>query len=218
MHCIFAFYLFLSSSVALSKVVLKGLFDNIWKPFSPFSKFCVNCLLRLSFVSYNNCVLNDVNGACWCVCSLVALRVPEMCLLPGKTRKNLSFLSCTQDFDQMRKCYSDINESTWLQLLLYFIVMIHIAALILGMSFLFWISGFKLKFSRVAMSRKRLKFESKTELTAIGLFLEIFVGVCLVSSISYLHGLKFALNCSIFIPLWRYQTFSIVWGVLWSFL
>ena len=148
----------------------------------------------------------------------MALCVPERCFWPAQTRKNLKNLRCIHVFDLVLKYCSDINEGIWLQLLLYFIVMIDIAALVLGMSFLFWVSGFKMKFSRVAMSRKRLKFESKTELTAIGLFLEIFVGVCLVSSISYLHGLKFALNCSIFIPLWRYQTFSIVWGVLWSFL
>ena len=81
--------------------------------------------------------------------------------------------------------------------------------------FFFWISAFRFKFSRVAMSRKRLQLESKSDLTTTVLFSEIFVEICLVSSISYLHGLNFALNCSIIIPFWRYQTFSIVRGVFW---
>ena len=33
----------------------------------------------------------NVNGACQCTCSLVALRVPHMCFWPVKTRKKLSF-------------------------------------------------------------------------------------------------------------------------------
>ena len=41
------------------------------------------------FVHCNNCVLNDVNGACWCICSLVALSVPEVCFWPAETRRNL---------------------------------------------------------------------------------------------------------------------------------
>ena len=120
---------------------------------------------------------------------MVALRVPELCFWPEKTRKNLNFLRCIHVFDLVLKYCSDINEGNWLQLLLYFIVMIHIAALVVEMSF-FWISGFRLKFSRVAMSRKRLQLESETNLTTNGLFLEIFVGLCLVTSTSCPHGLK----------------------------
>ena len=33
--------------------------------------------------------MKDVNGACYCTCLLVALRVPEMCFWPAKARKNL---------------------------------------------------------------------------------------------------------------------------------
>ena len=43
----------------------------------------------LYIVYCNNCALKDVNGACWCTCSREALRVPEMCLRPAKTRENL---------------------------------------------------------------------------------------------------------------------------------
>ena len=61
---IFNFYLFTSSSLALAEVVMKYLFDYFWKQTSPFSKFCVNCLLRFYFIYCNNCFLSDVIGAC----------------------------------------------------------------------------------------------------------------------------------------------------------
>ena len=54
-----------------------------------FPCFCVNCLPMFYFVYFTNCALKDVNGACYCTCSLVALRAPEMCFWPAKTRKNL---------------------------------------------------------------------------------------------------------------------------------
>ena len=58
MQCNFTFYLFPSCSIAVPKVVMKYLFDYFSKPISPFSKFCVNCLLRFYFIYCNNCVLN----------------------------------------------------------------------------------------------------------------------------------------------------------------
>ena len=70
------------------EVVVK-LFDYFWKPNSLFSKFCVNCLLIFYFVYCDSCALKDVNGACQCTYSLVALGVPEMCFWPAKTRKKL---------------------------------------------------------------------------------------------------------------------------------
>ena len=78
----------MSCSFFFLQVVLK-IFDYFWKPNGLFSQFCVICLFMFCFVYCNNCVLNDVNGARWSTCSLVALRVPEMCLWPAKTRKNL---------------------------------------------------------------------------------------------------------------------------------
>ena len=65
------------------------LFDYFSKQNSLFSKFCVNCLLMFYFVYRNNCVLNDVNGACWCICSLVALRVPECVSGLRRLEKNI---------------------------------------------------------------------------------------------------------------------------------
>ena len=49
-----------------------------------------------------------------------------------------------------------------------------IGASVIGMSFLIYVLGFRLKFSRIAVSRKRLQLESKSDLTTTGLFLEFF--------------------------------------------
>ena len=89
LQCNILFYLFASSGLALPKVLMKCLFDYFWKPISPFSKFCVNCLLRLYFVYCNICVLNVVHRACYCTCSLMTVRVPEMCFWPAQTKKKL---------------------------------------------------------------------------------------------------------------------------------
>ena len=53
-------------------------------------------------------------------------------------------------------------------------------------------SGVRLKFSCIAMSRKRLQRESKLIWPQLGFFPEFSVGICLISLTSYLHGLKFA--------------------------
>ena len=83
------FHLFVPSILCVFLEVLLKLFDYFWKPNSPFSKLCVNCLLRFHFVYCNNWVLNHVWGACWCICSLVALHVPNMYFWPAETRKKL---------------------------------------------------------------------------------------------------------------------------------
>ena len=110
-------------------------FDYFWKPNSLFSKFCVNCLLIFYFVYCKSCAVKDVNGACYCTCSLVALRVPEMCFWPANTRKSLNFLRCVYVIDLVLKYGSDINERNWLKLLFYFIVLIGIVASVIRMSF-----------------------------------------------------------------------------------
>ena len=65
----------------------------------------------------------------------MALRVPEMCFWPAKTRKSLIFLRCIYVIDLVLKYGSDINEGNWLQLLFYFNVLIGIVASVMGMSF-----------------------------------------------------------------------------------
>ena len=51
---------------------------------------------------------------------------------------------------------------------------------------------FEVEIFRIAVSRKRLQLDSKTDLPRTRYFLEFFVGTSLISSISYLHGLKSA--------------------------
>ena len=67
-------------------------------------------VLRFYFVCCNNCVLIDSNGACYCICLLVALRVSEVGFWPGKTGKNLEILRCTHVSGLFLKYSSDINE------------------------------------------------------------------------------------------------------------
>ena len=112
------------------------IFDYLWKPNSLFCNFIVNCLLMFYFVYCNNCVLNDVNGACWCTCSLVALCVPKMCLWPANTRKKLYFFEMHTCLWLVLKYGSDINEGNWLQLLFYFLVLMGIVTAKFGIGFL----------------------------------------------------------------------------------
>ena len=86
----FTFYPLVTSSLVFVEVLL-NIFDYFWKLNSLFSKFCVNCLLIFYFLYCNSCASKDVNGACYCTCSLVALRVPEMHFWFAKTRKTLEF-------------------------------------------------------------------------------------------------------------------------------
>jgi len=72
----------------------------------------------------------------------VTLGVPDMCFWPAKTRKNLNFLRCIHVFDLVLKYCSDINEGNCLQLLFYFIVLMGIAALVIGLSFFHLCSRF----------------------------------------------------------------------------
>ena len=171
------------------------------------------------FVYCINCALKDVNGACYCTCSLVALRVPEMCFWPAKTRKTLNFLRCTHVIDLVLKYDSDINEENWLQLLFYLIVLMGIIASVIGLSFFSYVSGFRLKFSRIALWPKRLQLDSKSDLTTNGLILGFFVGKWLLWLTSYLNELKFAKIAQLLFFFDDINFFRcLVWGVFWSVL
>ena len=89
-QCNLTFYILVSSSLFCWEVLV-NFFDDFWKPNCLFSKFCVNCVLISYFVYCNSCALKDVNRACWCIFSLVALRVPNMCFSPAKTRRKPNF-------------------------------------------------------------------------------------------------------------------------------
>ena len=101
--------------------------------------------------------------------------MPEMYFWPAKTRKSLNFLGCIHVIDLVLKCGSDIDQGNWLQLLFYFIVLMGTVASIFGMSFFFSsVSCFRLKFFRIALLRKRLQLDSKSDLTTNGLIWVFF--------------------------------------------
>ena len=118
--------------------------------------------------------------------------MPEMCFWPAKTRKSLNFSRCIYVIALVLKYVSDINERNWLQLLVYFIVLVGIVASVIGLSFFSYVSGFRSKFSRIALLRKRLQLDSKSGLTTNELILGFFVEKWLFSLTSYLYGLKSA--------------------------
>ena len=62
------------------------------------------------------------------------------------------------------------------------------------MNFFLCGSGFRSNFFVVHFKGNLLHMDSKTDLTTNGLILEVFVGICLISSPSYLQGLKSARN------------------------
>ena len=122
--------------------------------------------------------------------------MPEMCFWSAKCRKN--FLRCIHVIGLVLNYGSDINEGNWLQLLFYLIVLMGIVASVIGLSFFSYVSGFRLKFFRIALLRKRLQLDSKSDLTTNGLILGFFVGKWLLSLTSYLYGLKSARNAQLF--------------------
>ena len=81
------------------------------------------------------------------------------------------------------------------------------------------VSCFRLKFSPIALWRKRLQLDSKRDLTTNGLILEFFVGNWLHSSTSYLYWLKSAKIAQL---LFFYDNINffrcLVWGVFKSVL
>ena len=109
-----------------------------------------------------------------------------------RLEKTLNFLRCIHVIDLVLKYDSDINEENWLQLVFYFLVLMGIVASVIGLSFFSYVSGFRLKFSSIALLRKRLQLDAISDLTTNGLILVFFVGKWLLSLTSYLYGLKFA--------------------------
>ena len=149
----------------------------------------------------------------------MALCVPERCFWPAKTRKNLEFLRCLHVFDRVLKCGSDINEGNWLQVFFYFFVLVGIVASVVGIIFFSCVSGFRLKFSRIALWRKRLQLDSKSDLTTNGLILGFFVGKWLHSLTSHLYRLKYARDAQLLFYFDDINFFRFLsWGVFWSVL
>ena len=120
---------------------------------------------------------------------------PSACLkcVSGQRRleKTLNFLRCIHVIELVLKYGSDMNEGDWLQLLFYFIVLMGIVASVIAMSFLAGFHVLDWSFF-IALWRKRLQLDSKSDLTTNGLILGFFVGKWLLSLTSYLYGLKSA--------------------------
>ena len=130
---------------------------------------------------------------------MVALRVFETCFWPAKTRKNLNILRYIHVFGLVLKSFAEKNEGNRLQLLFYFIVLMGVVALVVWLSFSYLGFGcLTLKFSSIALLRKRLQLDSESDVTTTGLFLESFVWICLVSLTPYLHRLKPSGNVELF--------------------
>ena len=119
-------------------------------------------------------------------------RACNVFLVCDDRKKTWKFLRCIHVFDLVLKFGSDTNGRNWLQLLLHFFVMMGKNATVIRTSFLCFVSGFRLKFSRIALWRKRLPLDSKSDLTMNGLILELFVRKWLPSLTSYHYELESA--------------------------
>ena len=147
-------------------------------------------------------------GACYCTCSLGALRVPEMCFWPANTRKNLEILRCIHVLDLLLKYGSDINEGNWLQLLFHFIVLMGIVASVKRMSFFsavfegldwsFLVLHFDINFwnwiPKVFWLRMHWFWDFFWKIASFVDFISLRTDICT--------------NCSIVILFWPYQIFS----------
>ena len=103
---------------------------------------------------------------------------PRACLkcVSGLRRleKILNFLRCIHVIDLVLKYGSNTNEGNWLQLLFNFIVLIGMVASVIGIQFFSYVLGFGSKFSRIALRRKRLQLDSKSDLATNGLIMGFF--------------------------------------------
>ena len=148
----------------------------------------------------------------------MALRVPEMCFWLAKTRKNLEFFKVhichwprAQIWfrDKWRKL---VTASLLLHCIDWFSHFRYSKEF-----FLSCVSGFRLKFSRVALWWKRLQLDSKSDLASNGLILGFSVKNWLLSLTSNLYGLKSATIVQLLIVFEDIKIFQcLVWGVFCS--
>ena len=124
----------------------------------------INMLYKMSMLPPN---ATAPHWPCTCLKCVSSLR---------RVEKTLNFLRCIHVFDRVLKCGSDKDEGNWLQLLLYFIVLMGIVASVIEMSFFNYFSGFRLKFCRIALWRKRMQLDSQSYLTTNGLLLVFLSG------------------------------------------
>ena len=174
MHCNLTIYLFVSSSFCSWKQWWNSLITSenqiVCFPSFVLTVFCYSTSYTVIVVLWKM-LLEPVNAlARWWPCACLKC----VCGL-WRLEKTLNFLRCIHVLDLLLKYPSDINEGNWLQLFFYFIVLMGIVASVIGMSFFSCGSGFILKFSRIALWRKRLQLDSKSDLTTNGLILGFFL-------------------------------------------
>ena len=151
----------------------------------------------------------------------MTLREPEMCFWPAKTRKNLWIFemhTCLWPGSQIwfRHEWRKLFTSSFL----FHCIDGYSCLRCWNEIFLSCVSYFRLKFSRIALWRKRMRLDSKSDLTTNGLILGFFfVGKWLLSLTSYLYWLKsgrIAQLLTVFDDINFFRCF--VWGVFWSVL
>ena len=149
----------------------------------------------------------------------MALRAPEKYFWPAKTRKN-------RELFEMYTCHWP-GAQIWFRHKWRNLVTVSLLLhCINGYSYRrYWNEFFqlcfmfRLKFSLIALWRKRLQLDSKNDLTPNGLILGFFVGKWLLSSTSCLYGLKSATIAHLFFFFDDIKFFQfLVWGVFWCVL
>ena len=202
------------------RVLMKKLFDYAWKPIIPFFKFFLNvyCLwcstLSSAIVVFWMLLMEPINAvACWwpCSCRKCDFRL-------RKLEENLNFLRFIHVFDLMLKYCSDIKEGIGIQLQFYSVRLVDRVASFKRMSILhLWVKFYVedllyCTFIETSASGFRNWFD--LERIDFGVF---FVGICLVLSTSYLHGLKFPKIDQIWLTFDEIKSsWMVVWGVFWS--
>ena len=131
------------------------------------------------------------DGPPFWICSLLALLVLEMYFWPWNTGMKLIFFEM---YTSLEPGAQMLFRHEWRKLdtLLFFPLYVGEQSRIVKQNELFFTLGstFGSNFSRFALLRKRLHFDSQIRLTSNGLILNFFVEISLVSSLSYLHGLR----------------------------
>ena len=150
----------------------------------------------------------------------MALCVPEMCFWPAKTSKN-------RELFEMHTCLWP-GAQMWFRHKWRKLVTASLLLFCFGgysyrrywNEFLFsCVSCLRLKFSSIALWRKRLQLDPKSNLTTNGLILGFFVGKWLFSSTSCLYGLKSATIAHLFFFFDDIKFFQfLVWRVFWCVL
>ena len=151
----------------------------------------------------------------------MALCVPEMCFWPAKTRKLLEFF-------EMHTCLWP-GARIWFRhkwkklvtasLLLHCIVGYSYRRYWKCVFFFRCVSGFRLKFSRIALWRKSLQLDSRNDLATNGSILGFFLRKWFLSLTSYLYRPKSAQIAQLLFVFDDINFFQcLVWGVFWSVL